>query len=120
MCSLFGVLYFRLEIYLSVSGLGFSILLVRFFFFRVLHVYFRVLSVCFVLRASRKTFSFLHCMILFCICDSGSSTSVFESVFLFWVLVFLFEGFVPLFLGFECLFCITGIKVTEMALMSEE
>ena len=27
-------------------------------FFRVLHVYFRVLSVCFVLRASRKTFSF--------------------------------------------------------------
>ena len=52
--------------YLSVSGFGFSILLVC-FFFRVLHVYFRVLSVCFVLRASRKTFSFLHCMILFCI-----------------------------------------------------
>ena len=43
--------------YLSVSGFGFSILLVC-FFFRVLHVYFRVLSVCFVLRASRKTFSF--------------------------------------------------------------
>ena len=37
--------------YLSVSGFGFSILLVCFFFFRVLHVYFRVLSVCFVLRA---------------------------------------------------------------------
>ena len=53
--------------YLSVSGFGFSILLVRFFFSRVLHVYFRVLSVCFVLRALRKTFSFLHCMILFCI-----------------------------------------------------
>ena len=31
-CSLFGVLYFRLEIYLSVSGFGFSILLVCFFF----------------------------------------------------------------------------------------
>ena len=28
LCSLFGVLYFRLEIYLSVSGFGFSILLV--------------------------------------------------------------------------------------------
>ena len=38
--------------YLSVSGFGFSILLVCFFFFlRVLHVYFRVLSVCFVSRA---------------------------------------------------------------------
>ena len=45
LCSLFGILYFRLEIYLSVSGFGFSILLVC-FFFRVLHVYFRVLSVC--------------------------------------------------------------------------
>ena len=56
----------------------------------------------------------------FVFCDSGSSTSVFESVFLFWVLVFLFEGFVRLFPGFECLFWITGIKVTEMALMSEE
>ena len=31
LCSLFGVLYFRLEIYLSVSGFGFSILLVCFF-----------------------------------------------------------------------------------------
>ena len=31
LCSLFGVLYFGLEIYLSVSGFGFSILLVRFF-----------------------------------------------------------------------------------------
>ena len=37
--------------YLSVSGFGFSILLVYFFFFRALHVCFRVLSVCFVLRA---------------------------------------------------------------------
>ena len=52
--------------YLSVSSFGFSILLVC-FFFRVLHVYFRVLSACFALRASRKTFSFLHCIILFCI-----------------------------------------------------
>ena len=57
LCSLFGVLYFRLEIYLSVSGFEFSILLVC-IFFRVLHVFFRVLNVCFVLRASRKTFSF--------------------------------------------------------------
>ena len=31
LCSLFGVLYFGLEIYLSVSGFGFSILLVCFF-----------------------------------------------------------------------------------------
>ena len=31
LCSLFWVLYFGLEIYLSVSGFGFSILLVRFF-----------------------------------------------------------------------------------------
>ena len=30
-CSLFGVLYFRLEIYLSVSGFGFAIFLVCFF-----------------------------------------------------------------------------------------
>ena len=32
LCSLFGVLYFRLEIYLSVSGFEFSILLVCIFF----------------------------------------------------------------------------------------
>ena len=78
--------------YLSVSSFGFSILLVC-FFFRVLHVYFRVLSVCFVLRASRKTFSFLNCMILFVFCDSGSCVSVLESVFLFWNW-FSFLGFV--------------------------
>ena len=54
LCSLFGVLYFRLEIYLSVSGFEFSILLVC--------IFFRV--------------------------------------------------FARLFPGFECLFCITGIKET--------
>ena len=31
LCFLFGILYFRLEIYLFVSGFGFSILLVCFF-----------------------------------------------------------------------------------------
>ena len=68
-CFVFLVwdLVFPFRDYLSVSGFGFWILLVCIFFFRVLHVYFRVLSVCFVLRALRKTFSFLHCMILFCI-----------------------------------------------------
>ena len=34
------------------------------FLFRVLDFYFWVLNVCFVLRASRETFSFLHFMIL--------------------------------------------------------
>ena len=101
LCSLFGVLYFRLEIYLSVSGFGFSILLVC-FFFRVLHVYFRVLSVCFVLRASRKTFSFLKIVswFYFVFSDSGSCASVLESVFLFWVLVFLF-GFCGMYFPYR-------------------
>ena len=77
--------------YLSVSSFGFSILLVC-FFFRVLHVYFRVLSACFALRASRKTFSFLHCIILFCILwfwflcfRFGIYVSVFGSGFPFYV-----------------------------------
>ena len=62
------------------------------FFFRVLHVYFRVLNVCFVLRASRKTFSFFKIVrFYFVFCDSGFHlASVLESVFLFWVLVLVF------------------------------
>ena len=47
LCSWFGISCFRLEICLSVSGFGFSILFVC-FFFRVFDVYFRILSVCFV------------------------------------------------------------------------
>ena len=68
-------------------------------FFRVLHVYFRVLSVCFVLRASRKTFSFLHCMILFCILwfwfylvlPFWICVSVLGFGFPFWVLWYVFS-----------------------------
>ena len=62
LCSLFGILYFRLEIIFLFRVLGFRFCLYTFFF----------------------------------------------------------EGFARLFPVFECLFCITGIKVTEMALMSEE
>ena len=90
LCSLFGVLYFRLEIIFLFRVLGFRFCLYAFFFSRVLHVYFRVLSVCFVLRALRKTFSFLHCMILFCILwfwflcfRFGICVSVLGLVFLF-------------------------------------
>ena len=66
------------------------------FLFRALHVYFRVLSVCFVLRASMKTFSFKIAWFYFVFCDSGSCASVLESVFLFWVW-FSFFGFVVCF-----------------------
>ena len=71
-------------------------------FFRVLHVYFRVLSVCFVLRASRKTFSFFKIVswFYFVFSDSGSCASVSESVFLFWVLVFLF-GFCGMYFPYR-------------------
>ena len=41
-------------------------------------------------------------------------------VFDFACMLYFFEGFARLFLGFECLFCITGIKKSEIALMSEE
>ena len=64
---------------------------------RVLDFYFRVLSVCFVLRASRELSVF---DILWCCPDSVlylnlwfwffSCASVLESVFLFWGLVFIF------------------------------
>ena len=42
LCSLFAVLYFRLEIIFLFRVLGFRFCLCAFFFFRVLHVYFRV------------------------------------------------------------------------------
>ena len=174
LCSLFGVLYFRLEIYLSVSGFGFFILLVCFFwgfctpfsgywvfvlyyghqgklsvffklydsilyfvilvlvlpfwnlsfcfrfwgfgfacmlFFRVLDVYFPVLNVCFVLRASRKTFSFLHCMILFCILwfwfylvlPFWICVSVLGFGFPFWVLWYVFSLSATIYLTAVCL-----------------
>ena len=62
----FGVLFFRLETCLSVSQFGFWVFdFVCMLLFRVLDFYFQVLSVCFVLRASRETFSFLHFIILF-------------------------------------------------------
>ena len=97
------------EIYLSVSGFGFSILLLC-PFFRVLHVYFRVLSVCFVLRASRKPFSFLHCMILFCILwfwflcfRFGICVSVLGFGFPFWVLWYVFSLSATIYLTAVCL-----------------
>ena len=80
-------------------------------FFRVLHVYFRVLSVCFVLRASRKTFSFLHCMILFCILwfwfylmlPFWICVSVLCFGFPFWVLWYVFSLSATIYLTAVCL-----------------
>ena len=71
-------------------------------FFRVLHFYFRVLSVCFVLRASRKTFSFFKIVwFYFVFCGSD-----FHLVLPFWNLCFCF-GFWFSFLGFVvCIFLI--------------
>ena len=97
--------------YLSVSGFGFSTLLVC-FFFRVLHVYFRVLSVCFVLRATRKTFSFfLIACFYFVFCDSGFilcfrfgiCVSVLGFGFSFWVLWYVFSLSATIYLTAVCL-----------------
>ena len=69
-------------------------------FFRVLHVYFQVLSVCFVLRASTKTFSF------FKLYDSILYFVILVLVLPFWNLCFCF-GFWFFFLGFVvCIFLI--------------
>ena len=57
LCSLFGVLYFRLEIYLSVSGFGFSILLVCFFLGFCTSIS-GFLSVCFVITGIKENFQF--------------------------------------------------------------
>ena len=92
LCSLFGVLYFRLEIYLSVSGFGFSILLVCFFLgfctsisgFWVFVLYY---------GHQGKLSVFYIVWFYFVFCDSGSCVSVLESVFLFWDW-FSFLGFV--------------------------
>ena len=110
LCSLFGVLYFRLEIIFLFRVLGFRLCFYA-FFFRVLHVYFRVLSVCFVLRASRKTFSFLHCMILFCILwfcfylvlPFWICVSVLCFGFPFWVLWYVFSLSATIYLTAVCL-----------------
>ena len=79
--------FWNLSFCFGFWGFGFACML----FFRVLDVYFPVLNVCFVLRASRKTFSFNIVWFYFLFCDSGFILCFrFESVFLFWVLVFLF------------------------------
>ena len=64
--------------------------------FRVLDFYFRVLNVCFVLRASRETFSFLLFMILVCI------------VIMVFILCFRFEICVSV-LGFVFHFWVCGV-----------
>ena len=79
-------------------------------FFRVLHVYFQVLSVCFVLLTSRKTFSFLHCMIQFCILwfwflcfRFGICVSVLGFGFPFRVLWYVFSLSATIYLTAVCL-----------------
>ena len=96
LCSWLWVLFFLLEELSFCFGFwifDFACML----FLRVLDFYFRVLSVCLVLRASRELSVF---DILWCCPDSVlylnlwfwflSCASVLESVFLFWGLVFMF------------------------------
>ena len=92
-CFMFLVMGFvfpfrRFVFLFRVLGFRFCLL------FRVLDFHFRVLNVCFVLRASRETFSFLHFMILvyivimvFILCFRfGICVSVLGFGFHFWVL----------------------------------
>ena len=97
LCSLFGVLYFRLEIYLSVSGFGFSILLVCFF-----------LGFC--TSISRFVLYYGHqrklSVFFFKLYDSILYFVILVLVLPFWNLCFCF-GFWFFFLGFVvCIFLI--------------
>ena len=96
LCSWLWVLFFLLEELFFCFGFwifDFACML----FLRVLDFYFRVLSVCLVLRASRELSVF---DVLWCCPDSVlylhlwfwflSCASVLKSVFLFWGLVFIF------------------------------
>ena len=79
-------------------------------FFRVLHVYFQVLSVCFVLRASTKTFSFF-----FKLYDSILYFVILVLVLPFWNLCFCF-GFWFSFLGFVVRIFLIGHHIFDRRL----
>ena len=100
LCSLFGVLYFRLEIIFLFRVLGFRFCLYAFF-----------LGFCtfisgfwmFVLYYGHqgKLSVFYIVWFYFVFCDSGFILCFrFESVFLFWVLVFLF-GFCGMYFPYR-------------------
>ena len=101
LCSLFGVLYFRLEIYLSVSGFGFLILFVRFFLGFCTSISRFWVFVLYYAHQGKLSVFFKIVRFYFVFCDSG-----FHLVLPFRNLCFCF-GFWFWFLGFVvCIFLI--------------
>ena len=101
LCSLFGVLYFRLEIYLSVSGFGFSILLVCFFLGFCTSISGFWVFVLYYGHQGKLSVFLKIVWFYFVFCDSG-----FHLVLPFWNLSFCF-GFWFSFSGFVvCIFLI--------------
>ena len=98
LCSLFGILYFHLGIYLSVSGFGFSILLVCFFLGFCTSISRFWVFVLYYGHQRKLSVFFLNCMILFCILwfwflcfRFGICVSVLGFGFSFWVLWYVFS-----------------------------